>query len=381
MNDFVFYNPTKIVFGKDKEQLIGQELKGFQIKKVLILYGKGSIKKTGLLDRVLNSLKEQDIQYVEFGGIQANPVVSQANKAKDLAKQEQVDAILAIGGGSVIDTAKSVSAAVQSGSDIWDYFSGKKITEALPVFTILTIAATGSEMNSIAVLTNDDLNLKFATGSPLLYPRVSILNPQLTFTVPQDQSAYGAIDAVAHILEPYFTQQTNIEMMSSYMENLCITIIRTSRIIHNEADDYNARAELMWAATQAFNGLTFNGVGPFSLPNHLIEHSLSALYGVAHGAGLAIVIPAWMKWHRQEKNKQFSRFAEKLFNVKSAEAGINELESWYKQLNCPTRLSEVNILEKDLDKIAQNLIDTLEYRKMPVSYTRENFIDILRLAL
>lgn len=381
MFDFVFQNPTKIIFGRKKEELIGRELSDAGVKKVLFVYGKESIKRSGLYDRITGSLQADKVQYVEFGGVASNPVLSHAKKGIELARQERVDAILAVGGGSVLDEGKAIAAGVKADDDIWNYFMGKKIKDALPIFTVLTLAATGSEMNGGAVVTNEATRQKYNIQSPFTFPRVSILNPELTFTVPPAYSAYGAVDAIAHVIEAYFTKKSGPLLQDRIVESIIKTVIATNNVIIKEPGNYDARAEFMWAATLALNGSTTTGVEGNSFPNHMIEHSLSALYNIAHGAGLAIVIPAWMRWYSKKAPAQFERFSQKIFGLTGAEAGIEALENWFASLKAPIRLREADIPAGDIDRIADNAVGLAARWGIADIYRKEVIADILKLAV
>ena len=329
MHDFEFYNPTKIIFGKGKENLIGKVLKDYDIKKVLFVYGQSSIKNTGLYDRVISSLKENDIQWVEHGGVKPNPVLSHTREGIEKAKKENVDVVLAVGGGSVLDEGKAIAVGAKSDVDVWEYFHrDKEITDALPVFTILTLAATGSEMNGYAVITNEETQEKLSIGSELIYPKVSILNPELTFTVSKEYQAYAAVDAIAHTIEWYFTCIVCPNLENRLVESIVKTVMETTEKILQNPTDYDARAEFMWAATLALNGITRTGYAGGVYVNHMIAHSLGALYDLPHGACLSIVIPAWMWWYKDKSRKQFDRFAKEVFNLPTAEEGIKALKNF-----------------------------------------------------
>jgi len=350
MFEFVFHNPTKIIFGKDKETLIGSELKAAGNRKVLLVYGQKSVQKSGLLDRVRQSLQGAGISAVEFGGVVSNPVLSHTRTGVALAKQEKVDAILAVGGGSVLDEAKAIAAGALSEEDVWQFFIGREVERALPLFTILTIAATGSEMNGNSVVTNEETRQKYNISSPHVYPKVSILNPELTHTVPLDYSAYGAVDAIAHVIEGYFTKEPGTRLQDRLVEGIIRTVIETTDLIMAEPAHAKARASFMWTATLALNGLTPAGIGAYSFPNHMIEHSLSALYNIPHGAGLSIVMPAWLKWYQEKNPPQFARFAGEVFGLDSGSAGIEALEKWFVKINSPVRLQEAGIPAQDIRK-------------------------------
>ena len=383
MYDFVFHNPTKIIFGRDKEQCIGAELRAAGVARVLFVYGSGSIKASGLFDRVVASLREEKIDFVEFGGVVSNPRLSHAREGIALAKAKGVTAVLAVGGGSVLDEAKAIAVGAKASDDVWVYFAGRAVEAALPVFTILTLAATGSEMNGNAVVTNEATKEKWAISSPHTYPRLSIVNPALTCTVPLDYSAYSAVDAIAHVIEGYFTKQPASRMQDRLVESIVKTVMETTNMIMADPANYSARSEFAWAATLALNGLTTAGVGPYCFPNHMIEHSLSALYDISHGAGLAIVIPAWLKWYRAQTHtpSQFERFAARVFGLDGARAGISALEEWFARIGAPVRLSTAAIPVEDIDRIAANAARLAKRWGMEKEYPAEVIAEILQLAV
>jgi len=381
MFPFEFHNPTKIIFGKDKENLIGSELKTAGLTRVLLVYGRGSVKKSGLLDRVRESLAASGIEYVEFGGVVSNPVLSHTRAGVAAARAEKAEAVLAVGGGSVLDEAKAIAVGAAADRDVWDFFIGARVEKALPVFTILTLAATGSEMNGNAVVTNEETRQKYNISSPHVYPRVSILNPTLTHSVPLDYTAYGAVDAIAHVIEGYFTKEPGTRLQDRLVEGIIKTVLETTELIMQEPAHAKARASFMWTATLALNGLTPAGIGPYSFPNHMIEHSLSALYNIPHGAGLAIVMPAWLKWYLPENPSQFERFAREVFGLTSAAEGIAALENWFASLKAPTRLAQAGIPAADIDRIAANAAELATLWGISGTYTRETISDILRLAV
>jgi len=383
MHDFEFYNPTKIIFGKGKEKLIGKVLKDYGIKKVLFVYGQSSIKKIGLYDRVISSLKENGIQWVEHGGVKPNPVLSHTREGIEKAKKENVDAILAVGGGSVLDEGKAIAVGAKSDVDVWEYFHrGKEITDALPVFTILTLAATGSEMNGYAVITNEETQEKLSIGSELIYPKVSILNPELTFTVSKEYQAYAAVDAIAHTIEWYFTCTVCPNLENRLVESIVKTVMETTEKILQSPTDYDARAEFMWAATLALNGITRTGYAGGVYVNHMIAHSLGALYDLPHGACLSIVIPAWMWWYKDKNRKQFDRFAKEVFNLPTAEEGIKALKNWFSKVGAPVSLQDGKIPSSDIDKIANHVYNTTaKLWGLDKVYTVDKIKEILYLAL
>jgi NADP-dependent alcohol dehydrogenase len=382
MDSFTFFNPTKIEFGTGKEQLIGQHLAEHGIKKVLLCYGSDRIKRDGLFAVVSKSLAARDIQFVECGGIVSNPVLSKVREAIALARERRVDAILSVGGGSVLDSAKAIAAGVVHDGDVWDLFIGKAAIEAaLPVFDILTLAATGSEMNSGAVVTNEATKEKFAIGSVHTFPKVSIVNPALMKTVSRDYLVYSAADVIAHSIEGYFTATVQPRLHSRLVEAIINTVIETTETLLADPDDYDARAEFAWASTQALNGLIYAGTAGFSYPNHMIEHALSALFNVPHGAGLSVVIPAWMKWYQGRNPVQFERFARNVFGVATAAQGIAALEKWFDKIGTPTRLSQLGITEADLPATIDNVLGNARYFGVAEIYTRDVVTAILKSAL
>lgn len=382
MRDFTFYNPTKIEFGKDKEKQIGAYIAEYGIKKVLLTYGSERIKKDGLFDKVVASLQAQNIEYVELGGIQSNPVLSKVQEGIELAKKEAVDGLLAVGGGSVLDSTKAIAAGALYDGDVWDFFTFKApIEKALPVFDIMTLAATGSEMNSFAVVTNEETKQKYFIASPFVAPKVSVINPELQSSVSKDYLVYSAVDIIAHSIEGYFTATYHPDLTASYVEANINTVIKTTEKLLANPQDYDARGEFAWAATNALNGITYPGIEGAVSPNHLIEHAISALHNVPHGAGLSVVMPAWMKWFYKENEAQFERFAKNIFGLNSAEDGIKALEDWFNKIGSPTRFSQFDIKESDLDAIAQNAYTTSGFFGLSEKYTKEKVLEILKLAL
>lgn len=355
MENFTYYTPTRIEFGSDKEQQIGQLMAEQGVKKVLLCYGSERIKRDGLFDVVSKSLAEKGIALVECGSIVSNPVISKVREGIALARANQVDAILAVGGGSVVDSAKATAAGVGYDGDVWDLFIGKgQIQSALPIFTVMTLAATGSEMNFAAVVTDEQSKMKLPIMSPLLIPRVSVINPALMQSVSRDYLVYSASDVIAHSIESYFTAAVHPALQSRLVESVINTVIETTESLLVNPADLDARGQFAWAATLALNSLTFSGCAGFSYPNHAIEHALSALFNVPHGAGLSVVMPAWMKWYHGRNPAQFERFAKYVFGVDTAEAGIAALETWFNKIGTPTRLSQLGIKETDLPAIIAN---------------------------
>lgn len=382
MENFVFSNPTKIIFGADSELKIADELENAGIKTIMIVYGQGSIRQNGLYDKVVRKIIKKGMAFVDFAGAKPNPTLTHVKSGIELAIKSGVDAVLAIGGGSAIDSAKAIAAGVKYQGDVWDFFEGKAVvTDSLPVYTILTIAATGSEMNGNSVITKEDERKKYSFSSELSYPKVSALNPAITFTVSPKQSACGAADAISHLIEGYFTKRNTQSLHDKLVEATIKTIIKDIQIILKEPNNYEARASMMWSASLALNGFLSQGLKEVTFPNHLFEHSLSAMFDIAHGEGLAIVMPAWMRWMSLKEPLQFERFAKKIFKKKSAAEGIDSFEEWLKKLGLATRLDEVGIKKTDVESIATNISTQAKiWRKMDRIYTKPTIKAILLTA-
>ncbi len=380
MIDFDFNIPTKILFGKNKENLIGKELKSFGINKVLLLSGKGSIKRSGLFDKVINLLKKENISWVEHSGVSSNPLLSHARSGIKIAKENNVDAVLAVGGGSVIDESKAIAVGAKADYDIWNYYTDKEVKDALPIFTIVTMAASCSFINTISVITHDENKMKTSLKTNYAYPKVSIINPELSFTISPDYIAYSGVDTISHVIEPYFTLSHGSELQDGIMESIIRSTINSTNKLLKNNKDYDAWAENIWASALAHSGLATIGVGGNRYPNHLIEHSLSALYNIAHGAGLSIVIPAWMKWNLSINIDRYKRFADKIFNQNIPEQAISSLEEWFYKINSPTKLSMVNIKENELNKIKDNIMCLAKMWKSYDDYNESIILDILKKA-
>ncbi len=372
MQNFVFHNPTKILFGQGTIPAIGPETIIFG-RKVLLVYGSGSIKRNGVYQQVTDALHKSGAEIVEHPGVQSNPLLSHTREGIDLAKQHNCQVVCAIGGGSVIDEAKAICAGAVVDHDVWKFFTGKKsVTAPLPLTTVLTLAASGSEMNAGMVITNEETRQKFGFANKKLYPQTSILDPEATFTVPADYTAYGAVDAIAHVLEFYFTtQDPATPVQDRLMEGLIINAMESCDRVLADLHDYQGRADLMWTATLALNGLTAAGLGKVGFPMHLIEHSLSALYNVPHGAGLSAIIPGWMRYQYQRTPERFARFAERVFDIRSGSPaergaqGITALEAWFQKINSPTSLQGLTIPAKDIPRIADNAVALAKVWRMP----------------
>lgn len=364
MHNFVFHNPTKILFGKQTVPSIGPETKAFGTKALLV-YGQQSLKQNGTYQQITQSLTDAGVAVTEFGNIQANPLLSKVREGIRVAKQEKIEVVIGAGGGSVIDTAKAIAAGAVVEHDVWKFFIGKKgIKGTLPVNTVLTLPASGSEMNSGMVLTHDEKRQKFGFGHRFLFPKTSILDPELSYTVPPDYTAYGAVDAISHILEFYFTtKDPDTPVQDRFMEGLVANIMEACNRCLVDPRDYGGRASLMWSATLALNGLTASGLGRVGFPMHLLEHSLSGLYNTAHGAGLAALLPGWLHYYKETAPERMAMLGKGIFpetisnNVPAtdmAEHCIELLLQWLRQINAPTSLPELGVAAADIPAIAEH---------------------------
>ncbi len=357
MDDFVFQNTTKIIFGRGAESKVGLEAKAYS-SRALVVYGGGSVKRTGLFDRVAASLKSAGLSFVELGGVAPNPRLSLVREGLALCRKEKLGLVLALGGGSAIDTAKAIAMGAPYAGDVWDFFAGKaEPREALPVGTVLTIPAAGSEASTASVITNEDGMLKRGFNHELLYPKFSILNPELAFSLPRAQAANGVADIMSHLFERYFTNSRPVELTDRLIEAVLRTVISAAPRVMRKNDDYDAWAEIMWSGTVAHNNLLNTGrVGDWG--THDLEHELSAAYDIAHGAGLAAMFPAWMKYAYRHDPARFAQVANRVWGVddafmdleRAALAGIERLEAFWQSLGLATRLSGLGI---GSDRIAE----------------------------
>jgi alcohol dehydrogenase YqhD (iron-dependent ADH family) len=359
MDNFDFRNPTKIIFGRGTEARVGAEA-ALISKKVLLHFGGASIKASGLYDRVVASLKAAGVEWVELGGVKPNPRLSLVHEGVRLCKEQGLGLVLAVGGGSVIDSAKAIAMGAVIDGDVWDFYLGKgEPTAALPVATVLTIPAAGSESSTGTVITKEEGLLKRAVNSDLLYPRFSILNPELAFTLPRFQVACGAADILAHLMERYFTGVKNVAFTDRLLEATMKTIIEQAPLVLENPANYEAWSEFMWAGTIAHNNLLNTGrVGDWA--SHDIEHEISGIYDVAHGAGLAVVFPAWMKNTLHQDVNRFAQWAVRVWNVDmdfwnpegTAREGIKRLEAFYHSIGLGTRLGDLGVGSDRLEEMA-----------------------------
>ena len=360
MNNFEFYSPAHLVFGKGVENKVGEMLRG-KCTKVLLHFGGGSVKKSGLYDRIAASLENAGIAYCVLGGVVPNPRLSLVYDGIDLCKKEGVDLILAVGGGSVIDSAKAIAMGVLYDGDVWDmYQTGKPIEKALPVVTVLTIPAAGSEASGDTVITNEEKQLKYGYGSNHLRPLMSFMNPELFYTLPANQVANGIADMMSHVFERYFTNTTHVELTDRLCEATLKTIIHNAHRVLDNPEDYDAWCEIGFAGTVAHNGLVGCGRDQ-DWGCHNMEHELSAIYDVAHGAGLAVLTPAWMKYVYKDNIPMFVQFATQVMGVEGSFRepeeiileGIEKLRMFFLSIGQPATLAEMGIEEKDFELMAK----------------------------
>jgi len=386
LKNFYFYNSTKIYFGKDEIDKVGKLCKEFG-KNILLVYGKSNIKKSGLYERVIKLLKTEDINVFDFGGINPNPRIESIRKGGELCKKYHIDLVLGVGGGSVIDASKGIASAAIYDGDPWDFYSYKVESKgALPIASILTLAATGSEMNSGSVVTNFTTKEKNGWGSPYTNPKFSILDPTVTYTVSKHQTGCGIVDSLTHVYEFYFSNEKSY-LNDRICEAIMKTIIHYGPIALKEPNNYEARANLMFSSTLALNGITgfskdFEGF------NHTTEHVLSAYYDIAHGDGLSILAPHWMKHILNEDNiDKFYEFAVNVWGIEPelnkahvAVQGISEVFNFYRSLDMPLSLKDVGIINPDLDELASKSVkDKTLGRFVPL--TKEDVKNILMYSL
>ncbi len=387
MESFKFQNETKIIFGKDTDLEIGSEVSKYS-KKVLLHYGGGSIKKTGLYDRVIKSLKGKNIDFVELPGVEPNPRLGLVKKGIKKCREEDINFILAVGGGSVIDSAKAIAAGVKYEGDVWDFYKGEgELEEAISIGVILTIPATGSETSDATIITNEDGWYKRAYAHNKLRPKFTILNPELTYTLPSYQTAAGGVDIMSHVFERYFTNTESVELTDRLCEGVLKTMINNLPIVLEEANNYDARAEIMWAGTIAHNGLLGTGrIEDWS--SHMIAHEISGIYDLAHGAALSIVFPAWMRYVYLTNLNRFVQYASRVWNLdfdfedkeKTALKGIEMTEKFFKEVGMPTSLKDAEIPKERIGEMADKCMPLGTIGNFKKLY-KEDVLSILELSI
>lgn len=364
MAGFTYYTPTKVVFGKETEQQTGELVKAAGAKKVLIHYGSGSVIRSGLLDRVKETLCKEEIEYVELGGVVPNPRLPLVYEGIELAKREGVDFILAVGGGSVIDSAKAIGYGVANEGDVWDFYDRKRTADAcVPIGVILTIAATGSEMSDSSVITKEEGWVKRGYNSDLCRPVFAIMNPELTMTLPDYQTACGCADILMHTMERYFTNGDQMEITDCMAEALLRTVMKNALILVNEPDNYDARAEIMWAGSLSHNGLTGCGSTDKDFATHGLEHEIGGMFDVAHGAGLTAIWGSWARYVYRDCLHRFSRFAVNVMQIDPKDKkeemvaleGIAAMEAFFRKINLPVTMKELGIelTDEQIEELAR----------------------------
>ncbi|MDQ0900397.1 MULTISPECIES: iron-containing alcohol dehydrogenase [unclassified Paenibacillus] len=388
MQSFLQFNPTRLWFGQGQIEQLQQEL-GTTGKRVLLVYGGGSIKKNGVYDAVIEQLTHMQAEVFEMSGVEPNPRLNTVRKGIDICRDKQIELILAVGGGSVIDCVKAISVGVYYDGDVWDIVTRKAVPhKALPFGTVLTLAATGSEMNPISVITHWEKNEKRGWSSPFAYPAFSILDPTYTYSVPMDQTVYGIVDMMSHVLEQYFHRTENTPMIDRFMESVLLTVIEAAPKLLEDLNSYEHRATVMYAGTTAFNGLLSCGTDGGDWASHQIEHGLSAVYDIPHGGGLGIVFPNWMKHCAEEDPSRMKKLAIAVFGIdpshktdhEIALEGIDALRSFWNSLGAPNRLGDYGIDDSRIEELVHKsfMKDKVGQYKM---MTRETVRDILIRSL
>lgn len=387
MQNFTYWNPTKLIFGKDQLEQLKKEVPRYG-KRVLLVYGGGSIKKNGLYDQVIDTLKEIQAEIFELSGVEPNPRITTARKGIEICKNEGIDFILAVGGGSVIDCTKLIAAGAKYDGDAWDIVTKKSFaTEALPFGTVLTLAATGSEMNSGSVITNWETNEKYGWGSPAVFPRFSILDPTNTYTVPRNQTVYGIVDMMSHTFEHYFHLEENTLLQDRMCEGLLLTVMEAAPKLLENLESYEHRATILYNGTIALNGMISMGFrGDWA--THNIEHAVSAIYDIPHGGGLAILFPNWMKHNLSVKPERFKQLAVRVFGVnpegKTTEEvgleGIEKLREFWSSLGAPSRLADYEIDDSKIDVMADKAMVNGEFGVFK-KLNRDDVLAIYRASL
>ena len=364
MNNFNYYAPTKVVFGKDTEKETGRLVKEQGASSVLVHFGGKSAIASGLLDRVCQSLKEEGIAYETLGGVVPNPRLSKVREGIALCREKKIDFILAVGGGSVIDSAKAIGYGVANEGDVWDFYAKKRVpTACLPIGAVLTIAAAGSEMSNSSVITNEDGGLKRGCNTDLCRCRFAVMNPELTYTLPDYQTQCGCTDIMMHTLERYFTNDGHMEITDGIAEAVLRTVMKNAAILRDDPQNYDARAEVMWAGSLSHNGLTGCGIQTSDFASHALEHEIGGVYDVAHGAGLAAIWGSWARYVCDNCKDRFYQFAVNVMEVTPSDdidtvshTGIEKLEAFFRSIHMPTSLKALGIAPSDaiLREMAHN---------------------------
>lgn len=390
MHPFEYCNPTKIIFGEERIKVAGEQLAAIGMTNVLLVYGKSSIKKNGVYDTVTASMRAAGIEWCEWGGVSPNPLRSHTQGGIDLAREKKVNGIFAVGGGSVIDAAKAIALGVPADGDFWNFYvnpAEHTPVKALPVATVLTLPATGTEMNGGSVITDDVSREKHAVINPLLNPRFSILDPKTTVTVPPSYVAYSASDAISHTIESYLTRADGfLPVQDGYAEGVVKAIMKSTERILEDPFDMPARASMMWAATLAWNFLGSSGVGAWTTPSHMLEHPMSGVFNVPHGAGLAITGPAWMSWESRRRTGRIAAFARNIMGIVeeddaiACKEGIEAFRAWLSKIGNPISLRECNIQREQIPELARHSEILARAWGVGLEYTARVIAEILELG-
>lgn len=387
MNQFTFHNPTKLIFGKNQLEALNTEIPSYG-KKVLLVYGGGSIKRSGLYDKVVAILQEIGAEVTELAGVEPNPRLSTVHRGVDLCKTKGIELVLAVGGGSVLDCAKAIAVGAKYEGDMWDFAERKAVPQAsLPLGTVLTMAATGSEMNGNSVISNEATQEKLGWASKLAYPAFSVLDAQYTASLPKDQTVYGMVDIMSHVFEHYFHRTPNTPLQDEFCEGLLRTVIETAPKLVNNLENYDYRETILLCGTMALNGVLNMGfAGDWA--THNIEHAVSAVYDIPHGGGLAILFPNWMKYNLKHDAARFKRLAVKVFNIdpagKSDEAvaleGIEALRAFWTSIGAPSRLADYGIDDSQLETMADKAVKFGPLGNFAV-LDKQDVLEIYRMSL
>ncbi|QNP15661.1 iron-containing alcohol dehydrogenase [Bacillus pumilus] len=390
MENFIYYNPTKLMFGKGQLEGLKSELARYG-KRVLLVYGGGSIKKNGLYDNVISALNEAEAEVFELSGVEPNPRLTTVEKGIDICQNEKIDFLLAVGGGSVIDCTKAIAAGAEYDGDVWDIISKKTTAQkALPFGTVLTLAATGSEMNPDSVITNWETNEKYVWGSSVTHPAFSILDPEHTYSVPENQTVYGMVDMMSHVFEQYFHNVKNTPLQDRMCFAVLQTVIETAPKLLEDLQNYEHRETILYAGTIALNGtLQMGYFGDWA--SHTIEHAVSAVYDIPHAGGLAILFPNWMRHTLDHNVERFKNLMLNMFDIETegksdrdiALEGIDKLSAFWTSLGAPSRLADYDIGEDQLDKIADIAAKEMEYGGFGnfMKLSRDDILSILKASL
>lgn len=386
MENFNYYRPTELIFGRGTIGQVGE--KASQIgKRILLVTGGGSVKRIGVYDQVVESLKNAGLEYYEISGIEPNPRITKVREGVKICREKEIDLVLSVGGGSTVDTGKAIAAGVLFEDDPWEMFAMEgEPDKAIPNAAVITLAATGSEMNGNAVITNMETKEKLAIHTPACFPKFSILDPETTFTVPREHTVYGIVDIATHVYEQYFSHTESTPIQDRWAEGIISTLLEESKKVLNNPEDYNARANIMLAGTLAINGLLEMGkVGDWM--SHAVEHELSAIYDIPHGGGLAILYPNWMKYVLSEGTEKFAQYAVRVFGVNPegktekevALEGIEKTREWFNSMGAPSSLKDYGIGEENLEMMAERAASNRSgnYKKLK----KEDVLKIFQMSL